>query len=172
MTDGKKRAIVFRLVFYLGATGFILAVWQYQKNVTGNWIEPLTPSLSTGQDRELDALLEMNRLITTLGTGLLAAIGFLLVNVRRAKRGPEALWAACSSALCVAFSLFFGYVVYLGVISMLQNQYFDLDVGPILWARQAHFYTFLLGVVLFGDFAFQNLHVEDGHERKRGPTDD
>jgi hypothetical protein len=166
MTNATKRATAFRLVFYLGATAFILAVWQYQKHIPGNWIEPLTPSLSAGQGRELDALLEMNRLITTLGTGLLAAIGFLLVNVRRANRGSEALWAACCSAICVGLSLFFGYVVYLGIISMLQNQYFDLDVGPILWARQAHFYTFLLGVVLFGDFAFHNLHVEDGYERK------
>lgn len=168
MTDETKRAMVFRLVFYVGATGFILAVWQYQRHVTGNWIEPLTPSLSTGQDRELSALLEMNRLITGLGTGLFAAIGFLLVNMRRANRGLEALWAACCSSICVGFSLFFGYVVYLGVISMLQNQYFDLNVGPILWARQAHFYTFLLAVVLFGDFAFRNLHVEDSYERKPG----
>jgi hypothetical protein len=53
---------------------------------------------------------------------------------------------------------------------MLQNQYFDLGVGPILWARQAHFYTFLLGVVLLGDFAFHNLHVEDGYERKNVAT--
>jgi hypothetical protein len=166
-----KRAAAFRLVFYLGATLFILIVWQYQKHMTGNWIEPLIPSLSNEQGRELDALLEMNRLITTLGTGLLAAIGFLMVNVRQAKRGTEALWAACGSAICVGLSLFFGYVVYLGIISMLQNQYFDLDVGPILWARQAHFYSFLLGVVLFGDFAFHNLYVEEAHEHKHGTAD-
>jgi hypothetical protein len=171
MTNATRRAAVFRLVFYLGATLFILAVWQYQKHMTGNWIEPLTPTLSCEQGRELDALLEMNRLITTLGTGLLAAIGFLLVNVRQPKRGSQALWAACCSAICVGFSLFFGYVVYLGIISMLQNQYFDLDVGPILWARQAHFYSFLLGAVLFGDFAFHNLHVEDGYERKHGTSE-
>jgi len=171
MTIATKRAIVFRLVFYLGATGFIIAVWQYQKHMTGNWIEPLTPSLSNEQGRELDALLEMNRLITTLGTGLLAAIGFLLVNAHQTKRGSEAIWAACCSAICVGFSLFFGYVVYLGIISMLQNQYFDLDVGSILWARQAHFYSFLLGVVLFGDFAFHNLHVEDAYDHKHGVTD-
>jgi hypothetical protein len=172
MTRTTKRAILFRLVFYMGATGFVLAVWQYQQHITGNWIEPLVSNLNTAQEKELDALLEMNRLITTLGTGLLGAIGFLLINVRRANRGSVALWAACASAVCVGLSLFFGYVVYLGIIAMLQNQFFDLDIRPILWARQAHFYTFLLGVVLFGDFAFHNLQVENGNNGKQTAAGD
>jgi hypothetical protein len=53
---------------------------------------------------------------------------------------------------------------------MLENTIFDLDVPAILWARQAHFYTFLLAVVLFGDFAFHTLQVEDKNERKTHPS--
>lgn len=159
------RAVIFRLLFYMGATAFILVVWQYQKHFSGSWIEPLVTSISPAQEKELDALLEMNRLITTLGTGLLGAMGFILVNGHKEHRGTGAFWAAFASAVCVGLSIFFGYVVYLGIIAMLQNQFFDLDNPGIWWARQAHFYTFLLGVVLFGDFAFQILHSEEGHER-------
>jgi len=166
-----RQAVVFRLAFYVGATGLILAVWQFQKHMSGNFIEPLVTTLNSTQEKELDALLEMNRLITTLDTGLLGATGFLLINRRRAFRWPVILWTAFGSAVCVALSVFFGYVVYLGVIAMLQNDIFDLDIPPLFWARQAHFYTFLLAVVLFGDFAFQTLHVEDGDEFTRDVAD-
>lgn len=165
------RSAIFRLAFYMAAVGFILAVWQFQAHMAGTFIEPLVTSLSSLQERELDALLDMNSLITTLGTGLLGALGFLLMNGRRLYRGTAAKWLAFGSAVCVALSLFFGYVVYLGIIAMLENEIFDLDIPAIFWARQAHFYSFLLAVVLFGDFAFHSLNVEEEHDSKSHPAD-
>jgi hypothetical protein len=152
------------LVFYAGATAFILMVWQIQKNMTANVFEPVLTQLNSVQLKQLDAFMQMNQLVTTLGTALLGALGFLLVNGRNA-RGSAAMLTAFLSAACVGLSLFFGYVVYLGIVAMLQYPYFNLEKSQILWARQAHFYTFLLGVVLFGDFAFHSLHKEDGHDR-------
>lgn len=166
-----RQAVVFRIIFYLGATGLILAVWQFQKHMPGGFIEPTISSINSIQQRQLDAVLEMNRLITTLGTGLLGATGFLLINMRKAYRRSVAFWVAFGSAVCVGLSIFFGYVVYLGLIAMLQSQFFNVDIPPILWVREAHFYLFLLGVVLFGDFAFQSLREEDGHERTRDAAD-
>lgn len=164
------RAHIIRLLFYVVAVAFILAVWQFQAHMSGNFIEPMVTSLNTLQERELDALLGMNSLITTLSTGLLGALGFVLINGRGQSIPPGAKWLAFGSAICVALSLFFGYVVYLGIISMLENTIFDLDIPAILWARQAHFYTFLLAVVLFGDFAFHTLQVEETNERKTHPS--
>ena len=108
----------------------------------------------------------MNNLITTLGTGLLGALGFLLMNGRKSVHWSGAKWLALASAVCVAFSLLFGYVAYLALIDMLRSEIFDLDLPAILWVRQAQFYSFLLAVVLFGDFAFQALHGEDKNEAK------
>ncbi len=160
MSEEIRSKILFRLVFYMAATAFIVLVWQYQKNLFNNTIVAVTDtSAASLKDKELDALLAMNQLVTTLSTGLLGAIGFLLVNVRRENRGSVALWAACCSAVCAALSLFFGYVVYLAVITMLHNQFFDSTIDSLLWPRQAHFYFFLLAVVLFGDFAFNNLRT-------------
>ena len=62
-------------------------------------------------------------------------------------------------------SLLFGYMVYLALLDMLRNQMFDLAM-PAMWVRYAQFYCFLLAVMLFGDFAFQTLNVEDGNERE------
>jgi hypothetical protein len=161
-----SRSALFRVAFYAGAVGIIFAVWQIQNRMSSTFIEPLVVTLSSLQERELDALLDMNSLITTLGTGLLGAVGFLLINGRKVDRWSGGKWLALASAACVALSLFFGYVVYLGIISMLQNAIFDLDIPSIYWARQAHFYSFLLAVVLFGDFAFQTLHGEGTNARR------
>jgi len=167
-----KRAILFRLIFYAAAGAFIVVVWQMQRSYLDNWIAPATAAVGSMPDRELDALLQMNQLVTTLSTGLLGAIGFLLINIRKANRRFESLWAACASALCVGLSLFFGYLVYQWIIAMLKVQIFDPDLKPLLWARNAHFYLFLLAVLLFGDFAFNSLRGEDGHGEKQGATGD
>jgi hypothetical protein len=77
-----------------------------------------------------------------------------------------------ASAGCAALSLFLGYVLYLALLDMLKNEMFDPDMATIMWVRVAQFYSFLLAVVLFGDFAFQTLNAEDGREHKRVPAGD
>jgi cytochrome bd-type quinol oxidase subunit 2 len=167
MNAPEKRGMILRLAFYMGSIAFILAVWQIQKNITGDLMQQTLQTLDPLQQKELDAFLEMNKLITTLSTGLLGALSFILVNRGRGKN-EAAQWTAYLSAICVGLSLFFGYVVYLAVVNMLDNHYFQLFTWQIQWARQAHFYTFFLAVVLFGDFAFHALRKEDEDE----PTQD
>jgi len=140
--------------------------------MSGNFIEPLVSSLSSLQQSQLSALLDMNNLVTTLCTGLLGALGFLLINGRKVSRWSPAKWMALTSAGCAALSLLFGYVAYLALIDMLGREMFDVDLPAILWVRQAQFYSFLLAVALFGDFAFQTLHMEDGNEPKHGLAGD
>jgi hypothetical protein len=170
MARTRGRAIAFRIAFYAASIGLILAVWQLQKHVSQGLIEAPVSSLDVLQQAQLKAFLDMNSLITTLSTGLLGALGFLLVNGRKISRGSGAGWLALGSALSVALSLFFGYVVYLAILDMLQANIFDLGIPAITWPRQAHFYMFLLAVVLFGDYAFQTLHGEDENEPERNPV--
>ena len=167
MNRAIPRTRISRVAFYIGDAIFVVAVWQFQSHVTGRYLEPWVGSLSPLQERQLDAFLEMNRLITTLGTALLGATGFLLINGRKTHLQSGVLWTAIGAAVCVSLSLFFGYLVYLGVLWMLEGHFFNLNNSNILWARQAHFYAFLLGVVFFADFAFHHLREEDGHERSQ-----
>jgi hypothetical protein len=157
-----NRSARFRIAFYAGALGVVMAVFLCQWN-PGKTLEIPINSLNSLQDQELKALLDMNSLITTLDTGLLGALGYLMINGRKVSRWSGTMWLAFFSAASAALSLLFGYVVYLGVIRMLEWGFFDLNNPSIQWARSAHFYTFLLAVVLFGDFAFQTLH-EEGHD--------
>jgi hypothetical protein len=131
-----------------------------QTHLNGKFVYEVVNSLTAMQLKQLDALLEMNRLLTTLSTTLLAAVGFLIIKERKPRIRQE-LWAALASAVCIGLSLFFGYLVYLGILWMLGESFFDLTNPHILWARQAHFYAFLLGVVFFADFAFHYVREED-----------
>jgi len=154
-----SRSARFRIAFYAGAVGVVMAVVLFQWN-PGKALEIPIDKLSSMQEKELAALLDMNSLITTLDTGLLGALGYLMINGRKVSRWSGTMWLAFFSAVSAALSLLFGYVVYLGIIRMLEWGFFDLNNPSIQWARSAHFYSFLLGVILFGDFAFQTLHEE------------
>jgi hypothetical protein len=160
-----------RLAFYIGAIVLGMVVWagevymQNRPQILGSSISELDPL----QEKQLDAFLEMNRLLTTLGTTLLGALGFFLVSRRKPGSSPPDLWAAFASAICVGLSLYFGYRAYEDIIGMFQPPYrtFDLTATMISWDRYAHFYTFLLGVFFFADFALHQLSPEDEHEHSR-----
>jgi hypothetical protein len=160
---------IARLGFYIGAVVLAAGVWkievlmQSRMQVYGSLIDSLTQL----QEKQLEAFLDMNRLVTTLGTTLLGAMGFFLASSRKAHSLPRELWAAFGSAVCVGLSLYFGYHAYEDILLMLQNKTFDLTSPQISWDRHAHFNTFLLGVFLFADFAFHELSKEDGREHSR-----
>jgi hypothetical protein len=170
MKPATIRAILIRLAFYLGFVGLVFAVWKVQIDLSGSFIEPLASSLSSVQGKEIDIILQVNSLLISLSTGLLGALGFLLTTGRKASRWSGAKWFALGSAVCVSVSIFLGYEVYLTIIEMLEVPIWDPNGGPLAWPRAFQFYSFLLAVVLFGDFAFQTFHAEDKHERKPDPV--
>ncbi|MFZ0820181.1 MAG: hypothetical protein WAM91_08930 [Candidatus Acidiferrales bacterium] len=109
------------------------------------------------QTQQIDAYLEINRLLTTLGTTLLGAVFFLLFSTGKTLAWKRRKGAAVLGTTFVAVSIFFGYVAYLFIISILQDGICDISASYPHWAQQTHFYTFLLGVVFFADFTYHNL---------------
>ena len=174
MTRVTKEAVIFRLGMYIGLLVLAAIVWKLevfiQSRVTvygfigspGGHV-----SLTDFKAKQLEAYLEMSRLLTTLGTTLLGAMGFLLVTRLKSKYPPQELWAAFACAVCVGLSLYYGYAGYQDILRMLQYEAVNFNRYDISFDRHAHFYAFLLGVFLFTDFAFHNLtgNREDQHER-------
>ncbi len=116
------------------------------------------------QTQQIQAYLEINRLLTTLGTTLLGAVFYLLSGgtkfVWTCRR-----WAALTGMIFVAISIFFGYVAYSFIISVLQDGRCDVSTLYPHWAQQTHFYTFFLGVVFFADFTYCNLMRGNKNEK-------
>lgn len=160
--------------FYVVVIFVAAVVWQTQSYMTVLGQRQLQSAdgiggtaitqLSDIDQRQLDAYLEMNRLLTTFGTTMLGALGFLFFGQERAVTWTRHRWAVFLGVFCVAVSIFFGYVAYLFILSMLRDGLFDVTSSSPHWAQQAHFYTFLAGVVFLADFVFQNLTKESGRE--------
>jgi hypothetical protein len=159
-----------RLAFYVGCVGLAVLAYGIEVHMqnsqqvlgeisTGQLSQP--GSISSAQQAQLSALLEMNQLITTLGTTLMGALGFLLAN-RKAASKSRGLWAAFASFASVGLSIYFGYRAYRDIIEMLQNAqnigWFDVISGVIAVDRECHFLFFVLGVFFFADFAFHELN--------------
>jgi hypothetical protein len=116
---------------------------------------------------EIEGLREMHRLLTTLATTLLGAMGFLLIRAGRHRSRPGPPWTAIASAVCVGLSLYFGWLTHQAILVMLDQQSFNLRDAPLTWARNAQLYSFLLGVALFAIFAYQDLGRRDEYVHSR-----
>lgn len=161
------RVGVARFGFYVGVVALALLIWQLQESMFSRpYIEAQTESLNPLQEQQLNAFLEMNRLLVTLGTATLGALGFLMSANKGALKWRE-LVSAAMSAILAGCSLYFGYLAYQGILWMLQSSFFNLDNPAILWARRAHFYTLLLSAFFFADFIIHDVGKEETHERTR-----
>lgn len=161
--------------FYIVILFIAAAAWQGQRYMyatgerevvleNGGIAGEVVSECSGVQTQQIGAYLEINRLLTTLGTTLLGAVFFLLFSNGKTLSWKRRRWAALAGTIFVAVSIFFGYVAYLFIISILQNGSCDISRSYPHWAQQAHFYTFLLGVVFFADFTYRNLASEDKRE--------
>lgn len=168
----KHRAVLLRMAIYLLLIAAVFFVWRYLGLLTPPSTSPQLPStdLTPIRKTELNAYLEMNQLITTLSTGLLAGIGYILNRGNKKKGSSEARWltlgSAFGSAAFAALSLFLGYFVYQMLIGELDDGVFNLNFPLLLYSSFGHFFSFLLAVALFAELAFQTFFKEDADGQK------
>jgi len=166
-----SRAKLARLGLYFSVVVIALILWRVQQHMfTATYMEPFKDQLTPLDQQQLDAFLEMNRLLITLGTAVLGGLGFLLGRTRKQSLPWRDLWPVVASAVCAGLSLYFGYVAYQCILWMLQSNFFDLNNPAVLWARHYHFYSLLVSVFFFADFFIHDTSQEDRHERSQSAT--
>jgi hypothetical protein len=159
-----SRPAIARFGFYVAVIALGLVVWQVQESLfSRSYIEAQTEALNPLQEKQLDAFLQMNQLLITLGTATMGALGFMLSQARTRKW--RELLSAAASALFAGCSLYFGYLAYQGILWMLQSGFFNLDNAAIQWTRHVHFYALLLSVFFFADFIIHDIGKEDRNEK-------
>jgi hypothetical protein len=166
MTPKNATRLIEHSGFYLFAIVLAIASWYVQGWIWSRSLPlpntvlgPVVPFTETIK-QAVEAYLEVNRLLTTLATTVLGALGFVLF--REGTLGPRTprLWAAMVGALLVAVSIFFGYVAYNFLITILQTgsiDFSDRSSRPLIVSQQIHFYTFLVGIIFLTDFVFHNV---------------
>lgn len=169
MHSATGRPRVSRLIFYIAAILLVVVVWRVQRAMDVAAIQPgtiISASASTSggpnqwQQMGLQAISDMNSLLITLATALLGGLGFLLSGGLGARTRTRHLWSAFICALLVAISIYFGYVGHLHVLWMIDNQNFDPQSLVYKLPSYSQFYTLLLAVFFFADFAVHDLFEE------------
>ncbi len=122
-------------------------------------------SIPPWEGKALDAYSAMSGLLTTLATALLGALGYLLINEREASPELRHGASAVGSALFAVLSIYFGYVSHLTVLSSTYSNSFNPYAFGVVWPSRSQFYTLLLAVFFFADFAFRVLGKEAPGER-------
>jgi hypothetical protein len=113
-----KSSRASQFVFYIVVIFVAIVSWKsqaYMQKVAeqqlssqraGGWV--IVDKLTDVQTKQLDAYLELNRLLTTLGTTLMGAVLFLMFDSNRKLVWKGRWWAALLGVLFVSVSIFCG----------------------------------------------------------------
>jgi hypothetical protein len=103
-------------------------------------ITELTPL----QEKQLDLFMEMNRLLTTLATLVIGALGAILAHRYSSRQIPAGrlIWAGLA-ALASGCSLLCGYLSFRTAVWMLHSGFFNLFVSQVELPTRAQFFAFL-----------------------------
>lgn len=121
-------------------------------------LEAQLKDLSEFEKKQLDVFTDMNKLLTTLATGLIAAItGVLLNREKNTSISKEDFRRVIAGWTLAATSLYFGHLTSRQIIWMLQAKFFNLFNDEIWWPARAQFWTFLVSAVLLADFVYRSV---------------
>lgn len=110
-------------------------------------------------DLAVKVMTDLNSVLTTLGTALLGAVGWLVVQERR-RSGTRHQWSAFLAVLAGGISLYFGYVSHLNLLWLINNQNLNTYQLVYLFSSRFQFYSLLAGAFFFADYAFYHFTEE------------
>jgi putative flippase GtrA len=151
------RSAIVSGLFYAGLIILAGVMWRYTGYINSKPYVITPPNDPVALSKAQDAYASVNNLLTTLGTGLLAALGlFLTRGDKRRYTGPR-IWLAVVSAVCVCVSLYWGYISSQNVEWAIETSIGSLEFDMFQVPRQLQFHTMLLGVFFFADFVRRDL---------------
>ena len=151
MSFGSLRFYLVLLVVAVGLH-FINSVFDYLR-----WNQPVpSPDLVIDfHKRQVDVWTEMNKLLITLATVTIGAIGGFLLNTDKSVPvSRDRMRRAAAAWLFSALSLYFGYLSYNEGANMLSMGTFDTYDARLWWPMRLQFWSFLVSVLLFADFVY------------------
>jgi hypothetical protein len=152
-----KGPVIAIIVFYLLCVAMVFGMRRLTERINTEKYASITPDDPGSFVQAMDAYQQVINLLTTLATGLLAALGFLLINRPGQQYSAWDFWWAATSALFACVSLYWGYVSSQNVQVALEAQSLTLDIPILQRPRQLQFSSMVLGVVCVAHFAMKTL---------------
>jgi hypothetical protein len=147
-----ERSTIVSIAFYSGLVVLAVVVWLLTEYIDNRPYSIPPPDDPAALSKAEDAYAAVGNLLTTLATGLLAALGLFLTSAPKQRNSGRELWPAALSALCVCLSVYFGYISSQNVGWAIEYSIPTLDLPKIQWPREVQFYALLVGVFFFADF--------------------
>jgi uncharacterized membrane protein len=155
-----KRSRIRNFYFIAILAALVFTVFLY-RSLNAPLIEDELTELTVFQQKQLEMYVEMNKLLITLGTLLLGAIGAMLAHFYEAKPiSPEQTQLVLFSSMLAGGSILCGYLSYQHVIAMFQASFFNLSNPRVSWSGHAQFYLFLASTALAASFGYRALREE------------
>ena len=146
------RAVIASIGFYISLVVLAAVVWQLTHYINSRPYVVIPAGDSTALGKAVDTYSAVGNLLTTLATGLLAAIGWFFTSRPKKRYFVRELWPAIAGALCACLSIYFGYISSQNVQWAIENSFGTLDLPKLQLPRQLQFFGLLLSVFLFADF--------------------
>ena len=156
-----SRPVMITTGFYMVCMVVALSMWGLSSYINGLQYVLAPSDDPAALSKAQDAYAAMNNLLTTLATGLLAAMGWFVTSKPDRRYSARTFWPAIVSALCVCISLYWGYISSQNVEWAIEHSIGAMDLEKIQLPRQLQFLTILLGVVFFADFVRRDLTKVD-----------
>jgi hypothetical protein len=125
------------------------------------------PLDSAPAERMLDLLLDMTNIVTSFSTGLLGALGLILVSGPEASRGQKVRPAAFLCGVFAVISTTFGFLVYEQVFDIVKLGFFSIDIVGISLARYGQLITFVAALGTFGYFAVRTFEADPNVDKDK-----
>jgi hypothetical protein len=154
--------------FYLAFTALVLVLVGFEAFLTRLPFADAIPDFAAElQQRQLDSYFQMIELLITLATLAMGGITGYVINRDNTigLSGSQLRRVVASWTMCAA-SLYFGYLAYQQAVWMLNNGFFN-PANPRIWIpTRAQFWSFLASVVVFADFVYASMQVNDKRARR------
>jgi hypothetical protein len=148
--------------FYIGLImlAVMTGILTYYINYSRSYV--VAPADDTAAlSKALDTYAAAGNLLTTLATGLLAAMGWFFTNRPKQRYNARDVWPAVAGSLCACLSIYFGYISSQNAQWLIENSIGTLDLPKIQWPRNLQFYALLLSVFSFADFVRRDWNKMD-----------
>lgn len=159
MSTTATKTRINRVGFYIALAVIAAIAWQLQSGPAAFFPQP-TDKPTEWQQMGVQVAAESTRLLTTLASALFGALGLLLGSAFSKDSVPRQAWSAIVSALCAGLSLFYGHVVHLHLLWMLDNRVFESTNALFVQPIHYQFYSLLAAAFFLAVFAVHNLGGE------------
>lgn len=150
----KKNVIIITILILII---LILFIFEYYIYDLPDISVALNGKLNSVQTKAIDLLIDFTKLFITFALGILGGVSYF---IKGSNKMPiiQTRFMLFSLILCITsavLSIFFGHIIFIAVIEMLGNDFFDIFANIIVWATKLQYIFLLISITSLIMFVYK-----------------